>query len=530
MLVLRLLLSFHSVVGLFALATTEGHLQAGDGLPLWTNSFNGPANGDDGAAGLVLDANGNVFVTGYSMGTSSGYDFVTIKYSGSGSAIWTKRFSGPGNAYDAASALALDAAGNVYVTGSAYFDGNNLDYVTIKYSSSGAASWTNFYNGDASGLDAATAIAVDSVGNAYVTGHSSDGFYYGFVTIKYSTSGAPLWTNYFQTLNTTAEPALLGLDTNGNVYVSGSSTPQCSQCGFDYAIVKYSNAGLALWTNSYHASGYYNDRNRFLAVAPSGNVFVTGASAGMDTGQDFATVEFSTAGVPLWTNRYNGTGNDLDMLPSIALDAEGNVVVSGSSVGIGGTGGNSDYATIKYSAAGLPLWTNRFDGAGNSSDGATGVVLDASGNVYVTGFATGVSSGYDVVTIKYSPAGAPIWTNLFNGAWNETDMPAALAVDSAGNAYVAATSQGSGGNNDIVTLKYSAPIYLKFVNTTGAFTNNQYRLTLTGPPGSNAVISASTDLASWLPLVTNQLTGGTLQFTDALTTNFSRRLYRAALQ
>ena len=77
-------------------------------------------------------------------------------------------------------------------------------------------------------------------------------------------------------------------------------------------------------------------------------------------------------------------------------------VVTGAS---SGRGGYYDYATIKYSGAGLPLWTNRYSGPGDSQ--ASSVVVDASGNVFVTGYSWSGRS-YDYVTISYSSAGAPL--------------------------------------------------------------------------------------------------------------------------
>ena len=69
-----------------------------------------------------------------------------------------------------------------------------------------------------------------------------------------------------------------------------------------------------------------------------------------------------------------------------------------------------DYATIKYSPDGDPLWVSdsnpdgaaRYDGPGHSTDIATAMVLDAAGNVYVTGWSTGGGTGFDFATIKYS--------------------------------------------------------------------------------------------------------------------------------
>ena len=83
---------------------------------------------------------------------------------------------------------------------------------------------------------------------------------------------------------------------------------------------------------------------------------------------------------------------------------------------------------------------------------------------------------------------------------------------------------------DNLTVRSSGGLY--FITTKGnlGFTNRQFLLTLSGPAGSNAVISASTNLQNWIPLVTNPLTLGSLTFTDALATNYLRRFYRATLQ
>ena len=82
-----------------------------------------------------------------------------------------------------------------------------------------------------------------------------------------------------------------------------------------------------------------------------------------------------------WTNRYNGPGNGSDVAKAIAVDSSGNVFVTGYATG---SGSGSDYATIKYSGAGVPLWTNRYDVLGHD-DKANAIAVDGTGNVFVTG-------------------------------------------------------------------------------------------------------------------------------------------------
>src|SRR5580765_5558891 len=161
--------------------------------------------------------------------------------------------------------------------------------------------------------------------------------------------------------------------------------------------------GVPLWTNRYNGPGNGSDQATSLAVDGNGNVIVTGFST-----NDYATIKYSGSGVPLWTNQYNGPGNGTDRAIAVAVDGSGNVIVTGSSFG---NGTSDDYATIKYSAAGVPIWINRYNGPGNYADEATALAVDGNGNVFVTGWVAGFSSGggsaIGYATLKYSAAGVP---------------------------------------------------------------------------------------------------------------------------
>src|SRR6185437_9098746 len=194
-----------------------------------------------------------------------------------------------------------------------------------------------------------------------------------------------------------------------------------------------SNSGVPLWTNFYDGPGHGPDIAFAEAVDTNGNVFVTGRISGLGTGYDFATIAYSGAGVPLWTNFYNGPGNADDTAVAIAIDGAGNVFITGHSAG---TNGVANYATLAYSNAGLPLWTNRYEGGFGTP---AAIAVDANGNVIITGSCTPTPvrpNNSDYVTLKYSPVGTPLWTNMYNGPGGTNDTATSLAVNQAGDVFV----------------------------------------------------------------------------------------------
>jgi hypothetical protein len=206
----------------------------------WVAIYNLPANDFVRANALAVDDSGNVYVTIRS-GTESNFDYATIKYNSSGVEQWVAVYNGPGNGYDEAFSLAVDGLGNVYVTGIS--DGGivtRYDYATIKYNSSGVEQWVARYNGPENSYDEAFYLAVDGLGNVYVTGISDGGTVgYDYATIKYNSSGVEQWVaRYNGPVNGYDEAFYLAVDGLGNVYVTGSSC--CTERSI--ATIKYSQS------------------------------------------------------------------------------------------------------------------------------------------------------------------------------------------------------------------------------------------------------------------------------------------------
>jgi len=337
-----------------------------------------------------------------------------------------------------AKSTAVDGSGNVYVTGT-----SSGGYATIKYDSSGQKQWVARYNGPAN-EDYARAIALDGSGNVYVTGYSRrvpEGDF-DCVTIKYSSDGQQQWVAIFNSpANDYDEAFGMTVDDSGNVYVTGEGgDPQIDH----YITIKYNSSGQQQWVAHYDGGAAASA----IIIDRSGNVYVTGGGQG-----DYATIKYDLAGQQQWVAVYNGTGNGDDYAFAVAVDNSGNVYVTGQSVG---SGTSWDYATIMYNASGQQQWVARYDGPANDIDVAVAIGLDDSGNVYVSGFSTGLGSAYDYATIKYNSAGQEQWVDRYNGPGNSYDAPYGITLDNSGNVYVTGYSYGQDENEDYVTIKYSS--------------------------------------------------------------------------
>jgi uncharacterized delta-60 repeat protein len=360
--------------------------------------------------------------------------------------------------------VGVDAEGNIFVTGSSVNSSLNPDYLTIAYSSSGVPLWTNRYDRQTD-TDQASNLSVDANGNIIVTGFGTAPTTFGdFVTIKYSNAGVPLWTNIYNNFpeNSGDSPTAMAVDSSGNVFVTGRS-PHSGGVNTDYATVGYSSTGVPLWTNRYDSSVNGADIPSGLAVDNNGNVFVTGSSSS-GTSADYLTIKYSPAGIPLWTNRYNGPANGNDQASGIAVATNGNVFVTGSS---SNSGSYSDITTIAYSNSGNPLWTNSYNGPANTNDFANAIAVAPNGNVIVTGYSFNSANDSDFVTVAYSAGGTPLWTNRYNGAANGADRANCIAVDQIGNVFVSGSATGVGSSPDCATVAYSSvgvPLWTNLYN------------------------------------------------------------------
>ena len=457
----------YALLGLLALtvlllADNARPASAESALEQWVARYDGPASDSDKAYAIAVDGSGNVYVTGGSQDNATNEDYATVKYDANGVQQWVARYDGPASNIDQARAIAVDQFENVYVTGPSKGNGTFEDYATVKYDASGAEQWVARYGGPA--RDLAEAIKVDGSGNVYVTGSSSSGSAsVDYATVKYDASGVEQWVaRYDGPASNHDNVQAIAVDGSGNVYVTGTSYGGAST-GEDYATVKYDASGAEQWVARYDGPnanlGTDQDLARAIAVDASGNIYVTGGSTAGDQVFDYATVKYDATGVEQWVARYDGPASGHSLARAIIVGASGNVYVTGQS---GDFSNLNDYATVKYNSSGVEQWASRYDSQFSGTGAGVAMAVDGAGNVYVTGASRGIGTAIvDYATLKYDNSGVEQWVALYDGPVSDNDWAQAIAVDVAGNVYVTGHSCGSaapcGGVStgfDFATVKY----------------------------------------------------------------------------
>ena len=419
----------------------------------------------DGSGNLVVAGyfQGTVDFGGGALVSAGGMDLFVAKFTAAGAHVWSKRFGGTGD--EIVRSIGLDASGNIFVAGS--FSGQTdlgggalsslgaSDIFVAKYSSTGAYQWAKRAGG--SSEDVANSLAVDASGNVIVTGFvRSSPISFGGSTyynsrnaqdtfvVKFSgVDGSHVWSTVFW-CDSDNEGTGVAVDASGNVLITGrfvasidpsngmwnnDATHKLSTQGSsDWYIAKFSPTGGYLWSRSY--GGPANDKPIGIALDRSGNMFVLGfftqtitlggsTFTTLSTDDDVLLAKFSaTDGSCSWAKAFRGGG--FEQPTGLAIDGNGNVVITGYfqyDINLGGTVLNSasrgfdDVFVAKYSTSGSHLWSERFGGP--SHDEGMGIAVDGSGHVMVTGSFMGTADfggqslisvgAYDVFLLRLDP-------------------------------------------------------------------------------------------------------------------------------
>jgi len=358
---------------------------------------------------IAIDGVGNIYLIGNSRDSNITIifsDIVIVKYDREGKKLWQQRYNSPGA--DNAQAVAVDYLGNVYVTGWLQPGiSRNRKFATIKYDANGKQQWVACYKEFGwTAVIGSTRIAIDSTRNAYIAGHG--------VIIKYDTDGKQLWTvqNKDERYGRWAPfmPYNIAVDHADNIYVTG--TTKGNDRLNDYTTAKYDPNGRRLWIAQCEGEGEVSNNALALTVDKQANVYVTGWSTNWDDYCAIVTIKYDANGKQQWLARYDG-----GVPCSIALDQTGSVYIAGHTItGMG-------IVTVKYDTNGKQQWVAKHTGrvicsGGWNTNKSFDLILDGMGNVYVQGLildnrpASEDLSG--VLIVKYDANGNEKWTRRFN--------------------------------------------------------------------------------------------------------------------
>jgi hypothetical protein len=409
----------------------------------------------DRGNGIAVDSAGNAYVTGNTFSTDfpvtpgafqtvrpgiGEADAFVTKINSTGTALIYSTYFGGGNR-DSGNDIAVDAAGNAYVTGltdsgdlpttpgafrTTPAGGDEFNSFAMKLNAAGTALVYSTYLGPGIG----DGIVVDSGGNAYITGQAapnypttpgafqtvSGGSSDGFVT-KLNATGTALVYSTFLGGSGFDSGAEIAIDAAGNAYVVGSAqagfpvTPGAVETSFgggggDVFTTKLNATGTALVYSTF-LGGSGTEGVGGIALNAAGNAYVTGTTDSSNfpvtlgafqpakaAGQDAFVTELSTAGNALAYSTYLG-GNANDFGSDIAVDTAGNASVVGltgspdfpttaDAIQSAFVGGANDAFITTLNPTGTELVFSTYLG-GTNTDGAFAVALDAAGSIYITG-------------------------------------------------------------------------------------------------------------------------------------------------
>ena len=304
----------------------------------------------------------NIAALGYKNSYLGGFfDVYVAKLNNSGHRIWGTYFGG--NKGDYGTEVAVNKINEIYVTGftfSANFEttpgahqetlGNNYDAFLFKLTEDGDLMWSTLYGGG--NYDYARGLAIDTAGNIYISGSTSSGASIASggwqntkggsddeFLAKFDRDGVRLWATYMGGEAGDYSRAV-GVDHNNNVYMVGytESTTGIAYNGFDEiwsgnydcTLTKYDENGLMIWSTYFGGNG--EDNANGIAFDINDNIYVaiqTGTNTGLALdgyrgtsggGIDAMLAKFNPDGDRLWSTYYGGAGED--MAKAVAVNNE----------------------------------------------------------------------------------------------------------------------------------------------------------------------------------------------------------------
>lgn len=340
----------------------------------------------------IADGIGNVYVGGTSLNNSNYDDVVLIKYNNQGDSIWTARYNGNKNGLDQFADMVMDKYKNVYVTALSAQQNTGIDFLTLKFDSSGTLLWSATYNNIFDSSDEPQAITLDSFQNVYITGYGlGPNFRNEYITVKYNSAGVFQWASKHNA-GRGARALKIGTDGENNIYVTGMVDSAEINFHTKYRTIKYDPDGNELW---------YRDFNSMIYIMNIPfNMVIDGLNSPIIIGTSI--VKYSSNGKFVWadTVRRGYWGS---------LDEKNNLYIAGVRAD---TGLHWYMQTIKYLPNGSKQWVLDFGGVPNENYSPSDIIYE-NNSIYISAnYEYNGQNGLDsVVLVKYS---IPVGINTQN--------------------------------------------------------------------------------------------------------------------
>ena len=318
------------------------------GTLLWSQIYNGSMDSSDQASAIALDKDGNIFIAGYSSNKGTGTDITTLKFDNSGKRLWVKTFNGTANENDAARGIVVDSLGNAYIIGYSINKDTYYDITTIKYSPSGDEQWVKTFNGKGNDYDEGNSITLDDKGNVYVAGFTDvNDKRNDLIVIKYNTTGNEQWYQTFSGKGNDDEARAISFSSN-KIYVTGHTTNKNGD--YDIITLCYSTSGSQLWMQTYGGDLKSDDEGIAITTDVVGSCYITGYLNNIGLSESIATMKYNSIGVLQYIKTFRGSENFDDYPFAIALDILGNIFVTGATnYDIINNTNDGDIILVKYS-------------------------------------------------------------------------------------------------------------------------------------------------------------------------------------
>ena len=369
---------------------------------------------------------------------------------------WVRRYNGPGNSFDIVSKLLLGKNDNVFVYGSGNGKGSLFDFTIVNYDSKGNTKWTEIYNGPGNGSDNIISACIDTQNNSYVTGFTTDtSFVSNITTAKIDSSGNMIWLKEYKIpVFANGYGVDIALDYAGNIYVCGAGL-YFSSGNYTSLILKYSADGNLLGSFIFDTTGATSNIPVKIKITSSNKIIVSGTSENLSGNRDMYVSMLNDLNGIFRTVVINGSSDQDDDLSDMVLDNENNIYICGSMRNISSS---MDYYYAKLDTACKIMWSGVFNGTGNDTDIPYKLYNDSERNTYITGYSrnSNFTGSEDMLTLKISDSGNLLWSRVYNGPQNGIDQGISVVTDDEGNVYVGGGSDRKINDLIYMLLKYDA--------------------------------------------------------------------------